>query len=63
MTHYLVPEQCQDCKHLREKPQIRNERWACIAFPGGIPDDIYVGEFDHTNPHDDDGGVQYERIA
>lgn len=62
MVHYLVPEQCKDCRHLRGEPRVGNERWSCRAFPEGIPDDIYLGEFDHTEPHWDDGGIQYEEI-
>ncbi len=31
----------------------------CVAFPRGIPTDISNGEFDHTQPHADDGGIRF----
>ena len=32
---------------------------ACVAFPRGIPADIIAGLFDHSNPHDGDGGIRF----
>jgi hypothetical protein len=31
----------------------------CIAFPKGIPDNIWRGEFDHRKPYPQDGGYQF----
>lgn len=34
---------------------------ACEAYPGGVPDEILIGEADHTKPHDGDNGLQFKR--
>ncbi len=31
----------------------------CEAFPDGIPEDVQLGAFDHTNPHHDDNGLRF----
>lgn len=48
-----LSEQCVTCRHWTANLQ-------CEAFPELIPEDIRSGEFDHTNPHDGDGGIRYE---
>lgn len=49
--------QCVDCKHLLPGRK-------CKAFPNQIPDEIFItGEFDHTEPHPDDNGIQFEAEA
>lgn len=36
-------------------------RAGCAAFPDGrVPMKILLNRFDHKNPYDGDGGVQYE---
>lgn len=32
----------------------------CTVFPDGIPDDIWLGGYDHRQPYKGDGGVLYE---
>jgi hypothetical protein len=50
--------QCVSCKHF-------NIGWTCKAFPDGIPEEIYSGEFDHKkefkNDEVNDNGVRYEK--
>lgn len=48
---------CETCKHLW-KDEIG---YKCNAFPMGIPDEIFTGEFDHIKPHENDRGIQYEK--
>jgi hypothetical protein len=31
----------------------------CVAFPRGIPADIIGGRFDHSQPHEGDGGIRF----
>lgn len=65
------PEQCAGCANLdasldpveaADKPGALSDWYTfrCLAFPDGIPDDILDGEFDHTDPHEGDGGIMYE---
>lgn len=44
---------CFICKHLRSERK-------CIAFPQGIPDEIYFLGFDHRNEFPGDNGVRFE---
>lgn len=34
----------------------------CKAFPGGIPDPIQWGDFDHRNEWPGDGGIRFEAV-
>ena len=34
----------------------------CLAYPGGIPTAILLGEFDHTEPYPGDHGIQFEPV-
>jgi hypothetical protein len=44
---------CEFCRH-------RRAGQTCAAFPGGIPIEVYWGDFDHRLPHPDDHGIQFE---
>ena len=33
----------------------------CEAFPKGIPDEIWGGENNHTEPYDDDKGIRFTK--
>jgi hypothetical protein len=47
-----ISDQCPSCARYRGLGE-------CSAFPNGIPQEIMSGEFDHTQPHDKDGGLRY----
>lgn len=50
---------CVSCSRLR--PRDDGEFGvACDAFPGGIPDEIYVQGFDHRQPFSGDQGIRYD---
>jgi hypothetical protein len=34
----------------------------CAAFPEGIPEEIWNGEFNHRKPHKEDQGLQYRPL-
>lgn len=34
----------------------------CEAFPGGIPQEIFTGERDHTEPIEGDNGIQWKPL-
>jgi len=48
----MIP-QCSFCKNLLG-PR------SCRAYPTGIPDSIWENTVDHTQPYEDDNGVQFE---
>ena len=58
MTSIDAP-QCIECARfwdLIEKPK-------CEAFPDGIPEEIWGGDFDHREPFAGDGGFLFEKIT
>jgi hypothetical protein len=63
----LIPSaQCMTCLHLRAltgavppEGETDSALPPCLAFPGGIPDDIWLGHFQHTEPYPGDHGLRY----
>lgn len=47
--------QCRKCRHY-----MASEVGPCPAFPGGIPEEILTGEFNHKIPFEGDHGIQFE---
>jgi len=47
--------QCERCLNLIERTRKR-----CVAFPHGIPPELWNDEIDHTLAYPDDGGVRFE---
>ncbi len=58
---------CASCKHyigiIEEEPEkgapTDDVKFACKAFPDGIPEEIWNGENLHRSPVTGDGGVVY----
>lgn len=50
-----MSEQCATCKRWTEAMR-------CEAFSEGIPDAIWTGRHDHTQPFSGDGGLLYDSI-
>lgn len=48
---------CLACQRLR--PPVRG-RWACAAFPGGIPSRLLCAAADHSEPFPGDQGIRFE---
>lgn len=58
-TIVIVEPQCSDCAFFMwwmDEPKP-----ICRAFPFGIPDGIWDGSIDHTQPVDGDNGIQYRQ--
>jgi len=49
--------QCLDCKYYDMETSF------CAAFPGGIPDEIFLGDHDHQEPYPGDNGITFEPIG
>ncbi len=56
MRDALAPN-CYNCKN-----QNKHDRFACSAFPVGIPDAIFNNEADHRKPFDGDNGIRFDPI-
>jgi hypothetical protein len=69
MTTIDVPI-CAACRHLRGTGGRLEEMLhedhdpfatpACDAFPGGIPQEIWLGGADHRLPFEGDGGLRFD---
>jgi hypothetical protein len=51
----MQSEQCMMCKHYEGQ-------FVCSAYHNRIPDEILVGDHDHTKPYKGDNGIQFEPI-
>jgi hypothetical protein len=47
--------QCLECLHYFGE-------FKCEAFPKGIPEQIYIGQFDHIKEFEGDNGIRFESL-
>jgi hypothetical protein len=50
-----ISVQCLNCEHFDTSRGV-----ACKAFPGGIPEPIRLGDFDHSDEFEGDNGVRFK---
>ncbi len=50
----VFSEICLKCRRLTD-----GMAKTCEAFPSGIPDEIWSGDNDHTQPYEGDGGLMF----
>jgi len=53
----LIGPQGHKCARLRSTVP---GRWACQAYPRGIPTPIVLGEVNHSQPYKGDKGLRYK---
>ena len=46
---------CESCRRF----DMQGDGYSCEAFPDGIPEEIVMGEHDHREPFEGDGGLTY----
>ena len=52
----MILSQCFTCERF---DRANTEKNTCSAFPKGIPNDVFLGQFDHTKPYPGDNGLRY----
>lgn len=52
---------CNLCKHFSVKRSLESGIPVCIAFPDGIPVEIWKGDNNHTEPYPGDRGIRFEQ--
>jgi hypothetical protein len=58
----LIPSACVFCTHYhRERNELTGELPSCNAF-GEIPDEIFMGQFDHVHEYPGDSGVRFDLL-
>ncbi len=57
----MISRKCTNCLNLS---RLTNDDGVptCLAFPEGIPENILIGDVDHSQPIDGDNGFQYDPI-
>ena len=58
MTSMMAP-MCVTCRHYRPTTRL-SDSVVCIAFPEGIPADIFWEFADHRLPYAGDRGIRFE---
>lgn len=51
----MMSNQCISCERYRLAQK-------CDAFPAGIPEPITLGQHDHTEPYEGDGGLLFTEL-
>lgn len=52
----LVSPTCALCRHWLVGTR------TCLAYPDGIPDEVWSGRNDHREPYPGDNGIQFARV-
>lgn len=47
--------QCLTCANF-----IPRDEFICLAFPDGIPAEVFTNEHNHKEPYKNDNGIRYE---
>lgn len=50
---------CYDCKYF----YYNKVGEKCMAFPDGIPDEIWFEKVKHTEPYPGDNGIRFKKIS
>jgi len=56
----MIPPICWWCKHFNVHQFEKEHKTTCTAFPSDIPEEIWINDFIHKLPYQDDKGIQFE---